>query len=129
MTNDEPPVLVRIVTGVRGTVEMNVTLRVRFGYGSIVPWLTQIKDGIRATAGPDAIWLRTPVQMTGRDLAHIATFSVAEGESVPFVAHLSALAQGRARAPGRLPVPRPDQEVLVRLGVALHLRRRLTAMP
>jgi GH15 family glucan-1,4-alpha-glucosidase len=83
--NDEPPVLVRIVTGVRGTVDMNVTLRVRFGYGSIVPWLTQIKDGIRASAGPDAIWLRTPVPMTGRDLAHIATFSVAEGESVPFV--------------------------------------------
>jgi GH15 family glucan-1,4-alpha-glucosidase len=83
--NDEPPVLVRIVTGVRGAVDMNVTLRVRFGYGSIVPWLTQIKDGIRASAGPDAIWLRTPVPMTGRDLAHIATFSVAEGESVPFV--------------------------------------------
>jgi GH15 family glucan-1,4-alpha-glucosidase len=83
--NDEPPVLVRIVTGVRGTVDMNVTLRVRFGYGSIVPWLTQIKDGIRASAGPDAIWLRTPVPMTGRDLAHIATFSVAEGESIPFV--------------------------------------------
>ena len=83
--NDEPPVLVRIVTGVRGTVDMNVTLRVRFGYGSIVPWLTQIKDGIRASAGPDAIWLRTPVPMTGRDLAHIATFRVAEGESVPFV--------------------------------------------
>jgi GH15 family glucan-1,4-alpha-glucosidase len=50
-----------------------------------VPWLTQIKDGIRASAGPDAIWLRTPVPMTGRDLAHIATFSVAGGESVPFV--------------------------------------------
>jgi len=83
--NDEPPVLVRIVTGVRGAVDMNVTLRVRFGYGSIVPWLTQIKDGIRASAGPDAIWLRTPVPMTGRDLAHIATFRVAEGESVPFV--------------------------------------------
>ncbi|HSZ99767.1 MAG TPA: glycoside hydrolase family 15 protein [Streptosporangiaceae bacterium] len=83
--NDEPPVLVRIVTGVRGAVDMNVTLRVRFGYGSIVPWLTQIKDGIRASAGPDAIWLRTPVPMTGRDLAHIATFSVAGGESVPFV--------------------------------------------
>ena len=82
--NDEPPVLVRIVTGLRGTVEMNVTLRVRFSYGSVVPWLTQIKDGIRATAGPDAIWLRSPVPMTGRDLAHNATFSVAEGESVPF---------------------------------------------
>ena len=58
--DDEPPVLVRIVTGMRGVVDMNATLRVRFGYGSIVPWVTQTKGGIRATAGPDAIWLRTP---------------------------------------------------------------------
>ncbi len=83
--DDDPPVLVRIVTGLRGTVDMNVTLRVRFGYGSIVPWLLQTDGGIKATAGPDAIWLRTPVRMTGHGLAHTATFGVAEGESVPFV--------------------------------------------
>src|ERR1700732_3896246 len=41
--DDEPPVLVRIVTGMRGAVDMNATLRVRFGYGSIVPWVTQTK--------------------------------------------------------------------------------------
>ena len=83
--DDGPPVLVRIVTGLRGTVDMNVTLRLRFGYGSIVPWLTQAEGGIRATAGPDAIWLRTPVRLTGNSLAHSATFGVAEGESVRFV--------------------------------------------
>jgi GH15 family glucan-1,4-alpha-glucosidase len=83
--DNEPPVLVRIVTGMRGTVEMNATLRVRFGYGSTVPWVTQTKDGIRVTAGPDAIWLRTPVRLTGHGLAHTVTFSVAEGDSVPFV--------------------------------------------
>ena len=83
--DDEPPVLVRIVTGVSGTVEMNVALRIRFGYGSIVPWTFKSGGGIASTAGPDSIWLRTPVPLAGRDLAHTATFSVAAGDSVPFV--------------------------------------------
>ncbi len=83
--DDEPPVLVRIVTGVSGTVEMNVGLRIRFGYGSIVPWTRKSGDGIMSTAGPDSIWLRTPVPLAGRDLAHTATFSLAAGDSVPFV--------------------------------------------
>ncbi|MGH3422573.1 MAG: trehalase-like domain-containing protein, partial [Streptosporangiaceae bacterium] len=34
----EQPVLVRIVEGVSGTVEMEVALRVRFGYGKVLPW-------------------------------------------------------------------------------------------
>ncbi len=51
--DDEPPVLVRIVTGVSGTVEMNVALRIRFGYGSIVPWTLKSGGRITSTAGPD----------------------------------------------------------------------------
>lgn len=83
--DDEPPVLVRIVTGVSGTVEMNVALKIRFGYGSIVPWTLKTPNGITSTAGPDSTWLRTPVPLAGRDLAHTATFSVAAGDRVPFV--------------------------------------------
>jgi GH15 family glucan-1,4-alpha-glucosidase len=83
--DDEPPVLVRIVTGVSGTVDMKVSLRIRFGYGSIVPWTVKTPDGITATAGPDSLWLRTPVRLAGRNLAHTATFSVSAGDSVPFV--------------------------------------------
>jgi GH15 family glucan-1,4-alpha-glucosidase len=83
--DDEPPVLVRLVTGVSGTVDMSLELKVRFGYGSIVPWTLRTGDGITATAGPDSLWLRTPVPLTGRDLAHTATFRVAAGDSVPFV--------------------------------------------
>ena len=51
----EPPVLVRLVQGVSGTVDMGVRLTLRFGYGSIVPWVTKIEGGIRATAGPDSV--------------------------------------------------------------------------
>ena len=83
--DDEPPVLVRLVTGVSGIVDMSLELRIRFGYGSILPWTVRTGDGIVATAGPDSLWLRTPVPLTGRDLAHTATFRVAAGDSVPFV--------------------------------------------
>ena len=34
-----------------------------------------MQGGVRATAGPDAIWLRTPVRLSGHDLAHTATFA------------------------------------------------------
>src|SRR5689334_9695610 len=39
----EQPVLVRIVRGVSGTVEMETVLRLRFGYGKIVPWVRKDK--------------------------------------------------------------------------------------
>jgi GH15 family glucan-1,4-alpha-glucosidase len=82
--DDDPPVLVRIVEGLRGTVAMETVLRVRFGYGSVVPWTYKVPGGIRAIAGPDSIWLHTPVQLTGRDLAHTATFTVTEGAQFAF---------------------------------------------
>ncbi len=83
--DDDAPVLVRIVEGVSGNVDMDVTLRIRLGYGAVTPWVRKTKDGIRATAGPDAIWLRTPVSLTGRGMAHSATFNLAAGDKVPFV--------------------------------------------
>ena len=36
------PDLVRIVEGLRGTVHLEMELRVRFDYGSIVPWVTTL---------------------------------------------------------------------------------------
>jgi GH15 family glucan-1,4-alpha-glucosidase len=80
----ESPVLARIVEGVHGSVEMDCTLRVRFGYGRIVPWARRIDGRINAIAGPDSVWLSTPVEVRGRDMAHRATFTVAAGERVPF---------------------------------------------
>jgi GH15 family glucan-1,4-alpha-glucosidase len=81
----EPPALIRIVAGVSGSVEMTMALTLRFGYGSIVPWVTRNGAGVRATAGPDSIWLRTPVSLTAREMAHAARFRVTAGEVVPFV--------------------------------------------
>jgi len=81
----DAPVLVRIVEGVQGAVEMECVWRLRFDYGKVVPWVRRINHAIVAIAGPDSVWLRTPVKLVGRDLAHEATFTVRAGEAVPFV--------------------------------------------
>jgi GH15 family glucan-1,4-alpha-glucosidase len=79
------PEVVRIVEGVRGRVRMEMELVLRFDYGSIVPWVRTIEGTLVAIAGPDAVLLRTPVEHEGRDLRTYASFSVAEGDRVPFV--------------------------------------------
>jgi GH15 family glucan-1,4-alpha-glucosidase len=42
------PDLVRIVVGRRGQVQMRLELVIRFDYGSVVPWVRSITDGISA---------------------------------------------------------------------------------
>jgi GH15 family glucan-1,4-alpha-glucosidase len=84
---DRAPDLVRVVEGRSGEVTMSSTLRLRFDYGSIVPWMRRV-DGHRvAVAGPDSAWLRSepPVRTWGRDFATHSEFTVAQGEKVAFV--------------------------------------------
>lgn len=77
--------VVRIVEGVRGRVPMHMSLRLRFDYGHVVPWVRRGADGISAIAGPDAVWLRTPVPTRGEDLCTYADFEVTAGQRIPFV--------------------------------------------
>ena len=79
------PVLVRIVEGVHGTVDLDCVLRVRFGYGQVVPWVRRIDGSINAVAGPDSVWISTPVQLAGRDMEHRARFTVTAGQRIPFM--------------------------------------------
>ena len=72
--------MVRIVEGVHGAVEMDCTVRFRFDYGHILPWVQRAGGRILAAAGPDSIWLDSPVPLTGRDMAHRATFTVRAGD-------------------------------------------------
>lgn len=78
--------LVRIVVGRRGTVEVDMEILLRFDYGESIPWVTQLTDanGICAVAGPDMVVLASPVELSGRDFAHVARFEVAEGERLAF---------------------------------------------
>ncbi|AZS88069.1 glycoside hydrolase family 15 protein [Streptomyces griseoviridis] len=84
---DTAPDLIRIVEGVRGKVTVRSTLRLRFDYGSIMPWMRK-SDGHRvAVAGPDSVWLRTEpaVRTWGKDFGTHSEFTVEEGERVAFV--------------------------------------------
>jgi GH15 family glucan-1,4-alpha-glucosidase len=79
------PLLVRVVEGLDGQVDMAVELVVRFDYGSIVPWVHHVHDRWRAVAGPDGLELCTPLHLHGRGQTSAADFTIAAGERVPFV--------------------------------------------
>jgi GH15 family glucan-1,4-alpha-glucosidase len=79
------PDLVRVVEGVDGEVEMEMTLVIRFDYGSIVPWVRTLDGVVRAIGGPDAVSLWTPVRTRGVGLSTRASFTVRAGDRVPFV--------------------------------------------
>ncbi len=81
----EAPDVVRIVEGLRGTVEMTMELVLRFDYGSIVPWVRSLDGVLSGIAGPDAVSFQTPVELRGQNLRTYAEFTVREGDRVPFV--------------------------------------------
>ena len=79
------PDIVRIAEGVRGRVPMRSELVVRFDYGRTVPWVWRAGADRLAVAGPDALCLRTPVDVHGEDLTTVAEFVIEPGQRVPFV--------------------------------------------
>lgn len=84
---DRAPDVVRIVEGLSGRVTVRSTLRLRFDYGSVVPWMRR-SDGHRvAVAGPDSVWLRSEpgVRSWSEDRATYAEFTVEPGEKIAFV--------------------------------------------
>ncbi|MEU9300796.1 glycoside hydrolase family 15 protein [Streptomyces sp. NPDC048269] len=84
---DVSPDVMRIVEGVSGEVTVRSTLRLRFDYGHVVPWVRRT-DGHRvAVAGPDSAWFRSepPVHTWGEANSTRSEFTVAAGERVAFV--------------------------------------------
>jgi GH15 family glucan-1,4-alpha-glucosidase len=91
--------IVRLVFGESGRVTMGMELVLRFGYGSIVPWVTRLPDRtLRAIAGPDMVLLTTPIDIRGENFKTVGEFTVSAGETVPFTLHY---------APSHLPPPKP----------------------
>ncbi|HEX7079548.1 MAG TPA: glycoside hydrolase family 15 protein [Gammaproteobacteria bacterium] len=85
LTEDEGKVdVVRIVRGLHGEMTLGMELVLRFNHGQAVPWVRRRDYGMSAVAGPDAIELHTNVPLEGRDMKTLASFTVREGESVPF---------------------------------------------
>ncbi|HEU5161467.1 MAG TPA: glycoside hydrolase family 15 protein [Streptosporangiaceae bacterium] len=81
----EAPDIVRIVEGLGGEVAMRFEMRLRFDYGHIMPWMRQLDGQVSGTAGPDSIWLRGSVPVSGENFAHVADFTVGAGDRVAFV--------------------------------------------
>jgi GH15 family glucan-1,4-alpha-glucosidase len=90
--------LVRIVEGVTGRVPIAMRMRMRFDYGHVTPWIRHQDGDLAAIAGPDAVWLRSPVPLHADDGGAEARFSVDAGQRLPFVLTYQ---------PSHLPQPTP----------------------
>jgi len=78
--------VMRLVVGERGEIDLHTELVIRFGYGTIVPWVTRVEPGLwQAVAGPDMLLLHTEVAMHGEDLKSVGDFTIRQGQRVSFV--------------------------------------------
>ncbi|MET7682968.1 glycoside hydrolase family 15 protein [Streptomyces sp. NPDC005423] len=84
---ERAPEVVRIVKGLHGSVTVRSTLRLRFDYGSVMPWMRKAHGHRVAIAGPDSVWLRSEpsVHTWGEDFGTHSEFTVKAGEKVAFV--------------------------------------------
>ncbi len=117
-----PLAVVRIVEGVHGTVEMDCTLRMRFDYGHVVPWV-QRSDGRISAAGPrlDLDRFTRPADRARPEPPRHLHGQL--GRAAAVRAQLHAVASSRAR-PGRSRgTAGLDHPVLDGLGRALLLPR------
>ena len=66
-------------------VPMRSELVIRFDYGAIVPWVRRVDHARVAIAGPDALCLRTPLEIHGEEMTTVSEFTLRPGERIPFV--------------------------------------------
>lgn len=85
--------VIRRVRGIRGSVEMEQALRIRFDYAAALPWIRQAPEhdaeghhghAMIAVAGPDSVIVRGP-KLEPDGMVHRSTFTVSEGETVDVV--------------------------------------------
>jgi len=83
---EEASSIVRIVEGRSGQASVWMNLKLRFDFGSSVPWVTRADDdSLLAIAGPNLVALRTCAHLKGEeDLSTSAEFEIAAGERVHF---------------------------------------------
>jgi GH15 family glucan-1,4-alpha-glucosidase len=84
LVGSDAPRLVRLVTGLAGHVAMRSQIRIRFGYGSVVPWVRRSSGTHVAVAGPDALAMYADVPLIGEDHSTVAEFWIGPGERVGF---------------------------------------------
>jgi GH15 family glucan-1,4-alpha-glucosidase len=77
--------VIRFVECKSGNVPMQMEVIFRFGYGLIAPWVRRHDFGLEAIVGPDALQLRTPLDVQGKDKTTVAEFTVSAGDKIPCV--------------------------------------------
>ena len=97
--------VIRRVRGLRGKVDMAMTLTIRFDYGRTTPWVTTRKGELRAVAGPDMLVLHTDVKLRGEALTTVSEFTVRKGAVVD-------LSLTYASSIGEMPKPPDVDEAL-----------------
>ncbi|SEG28202.1 Glucoamylase (glucan-1,4-alpha-glucosidase), GH15 family [Actinacidiphila yanglinensis] len=121
---DAPHVLVRVLEGIRGDVEIEAEFAPRPEYGLVRQLLIPVDGGLRCHGGPHALGLSSPVPLDVSDCAH-ARFTVRPGERIAF-----ALDYVLAGQTPRLRTPEETEDLLAEtLGAwrgwsALHERYR-----
>ncbi len=78
------PTVVRLVVGRRGRVPMQTEIVMRFDYGSAIPWVRKVKDGLRAICGPNSLHLQSEIPLRGQDFRTAGEFEVCKGQRVSF---------------------------------------------
>src|SRR3954469_7134194 len=79
------PDVIRIVHGIRGSVEMDMELVVRFDYGRLVPWARRVGGDLLFVSGPDSLVLRTNLPAHGEDAKTRSEFTLLEVQFESFV--------------------------------------------
>ena len=74
----------RIVEGIRGKVPMSMALSLRFDFGRTIPWVTHLRDGFRAIAGPNLAVFHSSIPVHGENMTTVAEFTVSRGQRVQF---------------------------------------------
>ncbi len=74
----------RLIEGVRGEVELRSELKIRFDYGSILPWIQKTERGICAVAGPESVYCFSDMRFELSDETALSTFTVKAGQQATF---------------------------------------------
>src|ERR1700728_1681310 len=122
---ESDPVLVRMIEGVSGTVDLRMTLAAAFEYGSAEPRVLRHAGAHRIVAGSETLWLVGPAHVRRARGSAVAELTVSQGDKVPFA---GALARAPPRPAGPAAGPRadrPDRALVAGLGGGPGLRGRV----
>ncbi|MEH3087204.1 MAG: glycoside hydrolase family 15 protein [Xylophilus ampelinus] len=82
--HDGEPMVVRIVEGLRGEVEVSALLRLRFDYGRVPPWIRPTAGGFYADAGAHQLLFHASCPLQVGDGDARAAFTLRRGQKQVF---------------------------------------------